>query len=76
MLSDRPYMRGEYQREKTSGLTWLLSAMIAGFVLQVVLGLRLVERAPAIGFENLFGTDHSVVRERLGLDAVHPLVAP
>ena len=38
MLSDRPYMRGDYQREKTSGLTWLLSAMIAGFVLQVVLG--------------------------------------
>jgi membrane associated rhomboid family serine protease len=38
MLSDRPYMRGDYQREKTSGLTWLLSAMIAGFILQVVLG--------------------------------------
>jgi membrane associated rhomboid family serine protease len=38
MLSDRPYMRGDYQREKTSGLTWLLSAIIAGFVLQVVLG--------------------------------------
>lgn len=31
-------MRGDYQREKTSGLTWLLSAIIAGFVLQVVLG--------------------------------------
>jgi membrane associated rhomboid family serine protease len=38
MLSDRPYMRGDYQREKTSGLTWLLSAMIAGFLLQVILG--------------------------------------
>ena len=38
MLSDRPYMRGDYQRERTSGLTWLLSAMIAGFVLQVALG--------------------------------------
>jgi len=37
MLFDRPYMRGDYQRERTSGLTWLLSAMIAGFVLQVVL---------------------------------------
>jgi membrane associated rhomboid family serine protease len=38
MLSDRPYMRGDYQRETTSGLTWLLSAIIAGFVLQVFLG--------------------------------------
>ena len=37
MLSDRPYMRGDYQREKTSGLTWLLSAIIAGFLLQVLL---------------------------------------
>lgn len=31
-------MRGDYQRERTSGLTWLLSAIIAGFVLQVFLG--------------------------------------
>jgi membrane associated rhomboid family serine protease len=38
MLSDRPYMRGDYQREKTSALTWLISAMIAGFLLQLVLG--------------------------------------
>lgn len=38
MLSDRPYMRGDYQREKTSALTWLLSAIIAGFILQVILG--------------------------------------
>jgi membrane associated rhomboid family serine protease len=38
MLSDRPYLRGNYQREKTSALTWMLSATIAGFLLQVVLG--------------------------------------
>lgn len=38
MFSDRPYMRGDYQREKTSALTWLISAMIAGFLLQLVLG--------------------------------------
>jgi membrane associated rhomboid family serine protease len=38
MLSDRPYLRGGYQREKTSALTWLLSAMIAGFLLQVTFG--------------------------------------
>jgi membrane associated rhomboid family serine protease len=53
MLSDRPYMRGEYQREKTSGLTWLLSAMIAGFVLQVFLESGWLTGA-ARGFENLF----------------------
>jgi membrane associated rhomboid family serine protease len=38
MLSDRPYMRGDYQRERTSVLTWLISAIIAGFVLQLLLG--------------------------------------
>lgn len=38
MLSDRPYMRGDYPREKTSALTWLLSAIIGGFLLQVIFG--------------------------------------
>jgi membrane associated rhomboid family serine protease len=38
MLSNRPYLRGDYQGERTSALTWLLSAIIAGFVLQVMLG--------------------------------------
>lgn len=33
-------MQGEYQREKTSALTWLLSALIGGFVLQLVLSAR------------------------------------
>jgi membrane associated rhomboid family serine protease len=36
MLSDRPYLRDDYQREKTSALTWLLSAIIAGFLVQVL----------------------------------------
>jgi membrane associated rhomboid family serine protease len=31
-------MRGDYPREKTSALTWLLSATIGGFLLQVVFG--------------------------------------
>ncbi len=38
MLPDRPYIRGDYEREKTSALTWLLSALIAGSVIQWVLG--------------------------------------
>lgn len=38
MLSDRPYMRDDYQPQRTSVLTWLICSMAAGFVLQVVLG--------------------------------------
>jgi len=40
MLSERPYLQGEYQRERTSALTWLLSALIGGFLLQVILSAR------------------------------------
>lgn len=36
MLSDRPYMRDDYQRERTSFLIWLLSATVAGFIVQKV----------------------------------------
>ena len=38
MLSDRPYLRDDYPREKTSALIWLLSAIVAGYALQLVLG--------------------------------------
>lgn len=31
-------MRGDYPREKTSALTWLLSAIIGGFLVQVIFG--------------------------------------
>lgn len=41
MLSDRSYMRSDYPRESTSALTWLLSAVIAGSVLQFVFGFFL-----------------------------------
>lgn len=37
MLSDRPYMRGEYPRGTTSAVIWLISALIAAFVLELVL---------------------------------------
>lgn len=36
MLSDRSYMRSDYPREATSALTWIISAVIAGSVLQLV----------------------------------------
>ena len=34
MLSDRTYMRNDYSRQPTSVALWLISAMVAGFVLQ------------------------------------------
>lgn len=36
MLSDRPYMRGDYEREKTSILIWLVAALVAGFIIQLI----------------------------------------
>jgi membrane associated rhomboid family serine protease len=36
MLSDRTYMRDDYQREKTSVVVWLICAIVAGFLLQNV----------------------------------------
>jgi membrane associated rhomboid family serine protease len=36
MLFDRSYMRSDYPRETTSALTWLLSAVVAGSVMQLV----------------------------------------
>ena len=38
MLSDRSYLRNDYPRERTSVLTWLLCAIVSGFILQAVLG--------------------------------------
>jgi membrane associated rhomboid family serine protease len=37
MLSDRPYMRDAYQRERTSFVIWLVSALLAGFVIQLAI---------------------------------------
>jgi membrane associated rhomboid family serine protease len=37
MLSDRSYMRDNYPREKPSVLAWLIAAVVAGFVLQMIL---------------------------------------
>ena len=36
MLSDRQYMRHDYDRQTTSVVTWILCAMVSGFVLQNV----------------------------------------
>lgn len=37
MLSDRPYMHGDYPRRTTSVVIWLVSALLAAFVLELVL---------------------------------------
>ena len=51
MLSDRPYMRPDYQRETTSVLTWILCALVAGFIVQNVFGVWLGSNS----IEALFG---------------------
>ncbi len=59
MLSDRPYMRGDYQRERTSVLTWLICTLVAAFIMQLVMGGswfrdgRDVTRALALSVEGL-----------------------
>jgi membrane associated rhomboid family serine protease len=37
MLSDRPYMHGDYPRPNTPVVIWLVSALLAAFVLELVL---------------------------------------
>ena len=37
MLQDRPYMRDSYDRPRTSVLTWLLSSMVAVYLVQSIL---------------------------------------
>jgi membrane associated rhomboid family serine protease len=53
MLSDRPYMRHDYERERTSVLTWLLCAIGGGWVLQVALGSEWLGGAHVL--QNQFG---------------------
>lgn len=52
MLSDRSYMRDNYPRERASILAWLISAIVAGFVLQLVFA-RILEMPGAM--EHFFG---------------------
>ena len=61
MLSDRSYMRDDYQRPTTSALTWLLCVLISGFVLKTVLGEWI---APTVGsdFVSLFGLNAGAVK--------------
>jgi membrane associated rhomboid family serine protease len=62
MLSDRPYMRGDYQREKTSAVTWLLSATLGGFVIQLVFGSEWLSSA-GNRLESLFALSIPALQE-------------
>ena len=59
MLSDRSYMRDNYPRERASVLAWLISAIVAGFVLQLVFE-RILEIPGAM--EHYFGLSASGLR--------------
>jgi membrane associated rhomboid family serine protease len=62
MLSDRPYMRHEYAPRPTSILTWILSALIAGFIMQNIFGRWLGSNA----FESLFALTPGGLRQGYG----------
>lgn len=62
MLSDRPYTRDDYPREKTSALIWLLSAVVAGFALQTVLGAEWFHGADSRLAEN-FGLSPAALKQ-------------
>jgi membrane associated rhomboid family serine protease len=51
MLSDRPYMRGDYPRETTSVTTWLVCAVAGAFVLQFALDSQLPPPWAGLGRE-------------------------
>jgi membrane associated rhomboid family serine protease len=59
MLEDRPYLRDSYERRRTGVLTWLISSIIAVFVVQNVAG-----RVPGLGYglEGLLGLDPEGLR--------------
>lgn len=59
MLTERTYMRDNYPRERASVLAWLISAMVAAFVLQLVFE-RILEMPGAM--EHYFGLSGAGLR--------------
>jgi membrane associated rhomboid family serine protease len=60
MLQDRPYMRSGYDDRRTSVVTWLMSSIVAVFVLQNVF-TRWV--GTGYGFENALGLSPAALRQ-------------
>jgi membrane associated rhomboid family serine protease len=64
MLSDRSYMGDDYAPRTTSILTWILCALVSGFVLQNIAGLDLVRsRLGSNVVETLFALTPLGLRE-------------
>ena len=54
-------MRNDYSRERTSVLTWLLCAIVGGFIMQLVLGSEWF--GGQLVLENQFGLTTSGLRQ-------------
>jgi membrane associated rhomboid family serine protease len=61
MRRTRPYLQGDYEADRTSLLIWLLSALIGGFVLQLVFGSKLLGGFGG-GLEGLLALSGDAVR--------------
>ena len=62
MLQDRPYMRDNYERRQTSVITWLISLIVAIYVIQMALTRFLGAR---------FGLDETLGLSTFGLRSGH-----
>jgi membrane associated rhomboid family serine protease len=57
VLQDRPYMRDSYAQRRTSVLTWLISALVAVFIIQFLFARNLF-----LGMEWTFGLTPMAIR--------------
>jgi membrane associated rhomboid family serine protease len=60
MLQDRPYMRDSYDRPRTSVLTWLVSAILAVFLIQNILAHFVP--GTGYGFDGVLGLSAPALR--------------
>ncbi len=73
MLSDRPYMRGDYPRETTSVATWLACAIAGAFAIQFALESRWLAAGVGLRSELAFSID-GFVAGRLWTPLTHWLL--
>jgi len=74
MLSDRPYMRDDYPRRGRTALTWLLSGIGAGFILEAVFERMFASVAFTEWFQLTFnGLSHGLIWQLVSYSFIHPL---